>query len=79
MIENMPLPIRYEAPLMPEAPKLSGIVCWQLGIEGMMLTSKYALEHHFPCFGICLWKNAAVIGYARHAAALNASDRSQEM
>ncbi len=40
------------------------------GIEGMILTAKYAREHHLPYFGICLGMQTAVIEYARDAAGL---------
>ena len=40
------------------------------GIEGMILTAKYAREHHVPYFGICLGMQVAVIEYARNAAGL---------
>ena len=40
------------------------------GIEGMILTAKYAREHHMPYFGICLGMQIAVIEYARNAAGL---------
>ena len=46
------------------------------GIEGMILTAKYAREHHVPYFGICLGMQIAVIEFARHAAGLkNANSR----
>ena len=40
------------------------------GIEGMILTAKYARLHHVPYFGICLGMQIAVIEYARHALGL---------
>ena len=40
------------------------------GIEGMILTAKFAREHHVPYFGICLGMQIAVIEYARHAVGL---------
>ena len=40
------------------------------GIEGMILTAKYARERHVPYFGICLGMQIAVIEFARHAAGL---------
>ena len=40
------------------------------GIEGMILTARYAREHHVPYFGICLGMQIAVIEYARNAAGL---------
>ena len=46
------------------------------GIEGMILTAKYAREHHIPYFGICLGMQIAVIEYARHRTGLeNANSR----
>ena len=44
------------------------------GIEGMILTAKYAREHHLPYFGICLGMQIAVIEFARHAAGLSGAD-----
>lgn len=35
------------------------------GIEGMILSAKYAREHQIPYFGICLGMQIAVIEYAR--------------
>ena len=40
------------------------------GIEGMILTARYAREHHVPYFGICLGMQIAVIEYARNVAGL---------
>jgi len=40
------------------------------GIEGMILTAKYARENHIPYFGICLGMQIAVIEYARNAAGM---------
>ena len=45
------------------------------GIEGMILTAKYAREHHVPYFGICLGMQIAVIEYARYAGLENANSR----
>ena len=46
------------------------------GVEGMILTAKYAREHHVPYFGICLGMQIAVVEFARHAAGLkNANSR----
>ena len=36
------------------------------GIEGMILSAKYAREHNVPYFGICLGMQIAVIEYARN-------------
>ena len=35
------------------------------GIEGMILSAKYARERNIPCFGICLGMQIMVIEYAR--------------
>ncbi len=40
------------------------------GIEGMILTAKYAREHHVSYFGICLGMQIAVIEFARNRAGL---------
>ncbi len=40
------------------------------GIEGMILTARYAREHHVPYFGICLGMQIAVIEFARHVCGL---------
>ena len=44
------------------------------GIEGMILTAKYAREHHIPYFGICLGMQIAVIEYARNAAGMEGAN-----
>ena len=44
------------------------------GIEGMILTAKFARERHIPYFGICLGMQIAVIEYARHAAGLDGAN-----
>ncbi len=40
------------------------------GIEGMILTARYAREHGIPYFGICLGMQIAVIEYARNVCGL---------
>ena len=54
--------------------KLDGIIVpggfGSRGIEGMILTAKYAREHGVPYFGICLGMQIAVIEYARNVAGL---------
>ena len=40
------------------------------GIEGMILSAKYARTHNIPYFGICLGMQIAVIEYARNVAGL---------
>ena len=45
------------------------------GIEGMILTAKFAREHHISYFGICLGMQIAVIEFARHAGLENANSR----
>ena len=49
----------------------------QRGIDGMILTAKYAREHHVPYFGICLGMQIAVIEYARHAAGIADADSGE--
>ncbi len=41
------------------------------GIEGMILSAKYAREHNIPYFGICLGMQIAVIEYARNVAGIS--------
>ena len=36
------------------------------GIEGMILSARFAREHQIPCFGICLGMQIIVIEYARN-------------
>ena len=40
------------------------------GIEGMILSAKYARENHIPYFGICLGMQVAVIEFARNVAGI---------
>ncbi|MBR1440241.1 MAG: CTP synthase [Lachnospiraceae bacterium] len=40
------------------------------GIEGMVLSARYAREEGIPYFGICLGMQIAVIEYARHVAGI---------
>ena len=42
----------------------------QRGIEGMILSAKYARENNLPYFGICLGMQIAVIEYARNVAGI---------
>lgn len=49
----------------------------QRGINGMILTAKYAREHRVPYFGICLGMQIAVIEYARHAAGIADADSGE--
>ena len=49
----------------------------QRGINGMILTAKYAREHRVPYFGICLGMQIAVIEYARHAAGITDADSGE--
>lgn len=41
------------------------------GIEGKILTAKYAREHNLPYLGICLGMQTAVIEFARHVCGLS--------
>ena len=47
------------------------------GIEGMILTAKYAREHRVPYFGICLGMQIAVIEFARNAAGISDADSGE--
>ena len=47
------------------------------GIEGMILTAKYAREHNVPYFGICLGMQIAVIEFARHVACLEGANSGE--
>ena len=47
------------------------------GIEGMILTAKYARENGIPYFGICLGMQIAVIEYARHVAGIPDADSGE--
>ena len=40
------------------------------GVEGMIVTARYAREHNLPYLGICLGMQVAVIEFARHVCAL---------
>ena len=44
------------------------------GIEGMIISGKYAMENHVPYFGICLGMQTAVIEYARDVADLKGAN-----
>lgn len=41
------------------------------GVDGMILSAKYARENHVPYFGICLGMQIAVIEYARNVAGIS--------
>ena len=47
------------------------------GMEGMILSAKYARENHLPYFGICLGMQIAVIEFARHVAGLPLADSGE--
>ena len=47
------------------------------GIEGMILSAKYAREHDIPYFGICLGMQIAVIEYARNVAGIKNADSGE--
>ena len=49
----------------------------QRGIEGMILSAKYAREHEIPYFGICLGMQIAVIEYARNVAGIENADSGE--
>ncbi len=54
--------------------KVSGIIIpggfGNRGVEGMILSAKYARENNIPYFGICLGMQVAVIEYARNIAGI---------
>ncbi|MCR5024001.1 MAG: CTP synthase [Lachnospiraceae bacterium] len=54
--------------------KVSGIIVpggfGDRGIEGMILSARYAREEKIPYFGICLGMQIAVIEFARHVAGI---------
>lgn len=47
------------------------------GIEGMILSAKYAREHNVPYFGICLGMQMAVIEYARNVVGLKGANSGE--
>ena len=47
------------------------------GIEGKILSSKYARENKIPFFGICLGLQCAVIDFSRHVANLTNANSSE--
>jgi CTP synthase len=47
------------------------------GIEGKILTARYARENRVPYLGICLGMQVAVIEYARHKAGLKDADSTE--
>ncbi len=47
------------------------------GIEGMILSAKYARENNLPYFGICLGMQIAVIEYARNVAGISDADSGE--
>ncbi len=47
------------------------------GVEGKILTIKYARENRIPYFGICLGMQLAVIEFARHVAGLKEANSTE--
>ena len=47
------------------------------GIEGKVMSSKYARENNIPFFGICLGMQCAVIDYARHLCGMKAANSTE--
>lgn len=47
------------------------------GVDGMILSAKYAREHKVPYLGICLGMQTAVIEFARNAAGLTDADSGE--
>ena len=61
--------------------KLDGIIVpggfGSRGIEGMILSAKFARENRIPYFGICLGMQIAVIEFARNAAGIPDADSGE--
>lgn len=61
--------------------KLDGVIVpggfGNRGIQGMILTAKYAREKKLPYFGICLGMQIAVIEYARNVAGITDADSGE--
>ena len=47
------------------------------GVEGKILTAKYARENNVPYLGICLGMQIALIEYARNVAGLEKANSSE--
>tara|TARA_Y100000994_G_scaffold200834_1_gene171354 strand:- start:5770 stop:7407 length:1638 start_codon:yes stop_codon:yes gene_type:complete len=47
------------------------------GIEGKIMSSRYARENNIPFFGICLGMQCAVIDYARHGCNMRAANSTE--
>ena len=47
------------------------------GIEGKIISSRYARENRIPFFGICLGMQCAVIDYARNVCAMNKANSTE--
>ena len=47
------------------------------GIEGKIMSSRYARENNIPFFGICLGMQCAVIDYARHECKMKAANSTE--
>ena len=47
------------------------------GIEGKIMSSRYARENNIPFFGICLGMQCAVIDYARHECNMRAANSTE--
>jgi len=47
------------------------------GIEGKIMSSRYARENNIPFFGICLGMQCAVIDYARHECNMKAANSTE--
>ena len=47
------------------------------GVDGMILTARFAREHGVPYLGICLGMQVAVIEFARHVAGLKDADSGE--
>ncbi|MFP3014105.1 MAG: CTP synthase [Arsenophonus sp.] len=47
------------------------------GIEGKIITARYARENNIPYFGICLGMQVALIEYARHVAQMDGANSTE--
>lgn len=47
------------------------------GVEGKILSARYARENNIPYFGICLGMQAALIEFARHVVGMNGANSTE--
>jgi CTP synthase len=68
--DNLQQLARYDALLVPGG-------FGKRGVEGKILTAKFAREHQLPYLGICLGMQVATIEYARHKAGLASANSTE--